>query len=436
MISINALAVIVYLFTAGYLLRTYREHLVLFGHFSFMSAWALISCFYNDLGIYNYELSRFTEPTYATARLAGFYLVFNLGFLFMARLLARHPLARVDYHFSRGTLQLGHIKFSIYAAIFLTAAYLIYTLITEGIPIFSGINRLQYFEQAGALERRLIIYVSPIAFLLGYFQRRRGRLSVNGLIIAAFILFAILVGNKFSLLVTMLISYFTPVSIRYINEHRGRPLFTRRRLTGLAGVVLFFVLLSFVAYFHVLNDASQAYHLLVNRIFAFQGQMWWAVDHDISAHGRYDNGHWLVEMNNVIAPSETGEGQVGMKYLMVKVLGPERAFGIFSRGYLFTQTYPAILVATFPTGIAIFIQFLAGMLFLTILYYLYYSIIYRHALRSLIIMMVFLPYAATLSGGNFSTFFTPGMAFKIMILLMLEFGAGRERPLPSESRIL
>jgi hypothetical protein len=432
MISINALAVIAYLLTAGYLLRTYREHLVLFGYFSFMSAWALISCFYNDLGIYNYELSRFTETTYGTARLAGFYIVFNLGFLFMARLLARHPLARVDYHFSRETLRLGHIKLSIYAAIFLIAAYLIYTLATEGIPIFSGVNRLQYFEQAGALERRLIIYVSPIAFLLGYFRRRRGRLSVNGLIIAAFILFAILVGNKFSLLVTMLISYFTPVSIRYVNEHRGRPLFTRRRLSALAGAVLFFILLSFVAYFHVLNDASQAYHLLVNRIFAFQGQMWWAVDHDISAHGRYDSEHWLVEMDNVLAPRQTPEGQVGMKYLMVKVLGPERAFGIFSRGYLFTHTYPAILIATFPAGVAIFIQFLAGMIFLMILYYLYYSVIYRHAVRALITILVVIPYLGMIFSGNFATFMTLGMLVKIAVLILIELGAPPQaRPAPA-----
>lgn len=427
MIAFNTAAVIVYLLFAWHLLRTNKEHFVFFGYFSFMSAWALISCFYNDLGIFNLELHRFTETTYATSRLAGFYIVFNLGFLFMARLLARRRLARIDYTFSRRTLQLGHLKFSLYAAIALVVLYIIYGFITEGIPLLTGMSRIEYFRQAGLLERKLIIYGSLLAFLLGFYRRKRGRLSANGLIIAGFILFAILVGNKFSLLVALLVSYFTPVFVRVLAANPDQRLFTRRRIFGLMAIVGILIMMTFAAYFHAFKNISHSYNLLVNRIFAFQGQMWWAVDYDVSHEGRYDEDHWQVELSNVLSPGDTPQGEVGMKYLMVKVLGPEKAYGIFDRGYLYTHTYPAILIATFPAAIAVFIQFIAGMIFFVILYYLYYSILYRHAVRALITMVIISTYFPVIFTGNFAVMFTLGTVVKIAVLILLELGAGRQR---------
>ena len=423
MILLNAVAVVAYLVFTCYLLRTYREHFVLFCYFSFMLAWALVSCFYNDTGIFNMELFRQTETTSATAKLAAFYFVFNLGFLAMARMLYRRPLARVDYAFSRQTLQIGHLKFSVYAAITVVVLYIVYSFVTEGIPIFSGLNRLEYFEQAGFLEQKLIFYASPIAFILGYYRRKRGRLSVNGLIIAAFLLFAILVGNKFSLLVTLLVSYFLPVYIRYLADHPGLRLFTWRQVMTMATVAAILVLLTFGAYLKIFKDVSQSYNLLVDRVFAFQGQMWWGVDYDVSHHGRYDDSHWQVELDNILTPADTRRGEVGMQYLMVKVLGPEKAFEIFERGYLYTHTYPAILIATFPLWIALMIQFMAGMLFFIILHYLYYSILYRHTFRSLISMLVIFPYLGMIFSGNFTVFLTLGMVIKIAILIILELPA-------------
>jgi hypothetical protein len=414
-----------------YLLRTDKEHLVLFGYFTFMTFWAMTSCFYNDLGIFNLELYRFTETTYATAKLAGYAILFNLGFLLMVRLLMPRPMARIDYTFSRQSLKLGHFKFASYAAIALIIVYIFYTLFTEGIPLLSGMSRVEYLKQAGLLERKLIFYVSPIAFLLGFYRRKGRWFSTNGFVISIFVLFAILVGNKFSLLVTMLVSYFTPVFIRFLAANPGRRLFTRRRIFGLMVVISLFIMMTFVAYFHVFRNISYSYNLLVNRIFAFQGQMWWAVNYDVSLEGRYDEDHWQVELDNILSPGDTREGEVGMKYLMVKVLGPQKAYSIFNRGYLYTYTYPAILIATFPEGMAVFIQFLAGLIFAAILYYLYYSILYRHALRSLIAMLVIMPYLAMILSGNFATFFTLGMVIKLAILTTLELGA-RKHALTTE----
>jgi hypothetical protein len=59
-IWLNALAALAYLASAVYILRRYTKYAVLFGSLTSMQVWALISCFYNDLGVYNFELFRLT----------------------------------------------------------------------------------------------------------------------------------------------------------------------------------------------------------------------------------------------------------------------------------------------------------------------------------------------------------------------------------------
>ena len=423
MVIINAICIIAYGLLTLYLIRTYKEHLVFFGYYSFMISWALISCFYNDLGIYNLELSRYTETTYATARLAAFYIVFNLGFLSAARIIGTRPLAQVDYSFSRGPLRTGYFKLIIYTAVGLLITYIVYSFATDGVPVLSGISRIDFFNRANVLERYLIIYAPLLAFLLGYYRRKRGIVSLHGLILVMFVLFAIAIGNKFSFLIIIMVCYFAPIFARYITAQPHLRLFARRRVLGLTAVVIALLLFAFGSYFYTSRNFSYAYTILVNRVLAFQGQMWWAVDNDVARDGRYDRDHWVIEFDNAFSPGNTGEGDVGMKYLMVKTLGPERAFAIFDRGYLYTHTYPAILIATLPYSIAVIVQFFTGALFFVILFYFYYSIRYRHAIRAIIALLILMPYVSTLFSGNFATFLTPGILVKTLALILMELGA-------------
>jgi Family of unknown function (DUF6418) len=428
MITINVLAVIGCLIFTWGLLKANKKYFVFLGYFAFMTSWALVSCFYNELGIFNLELGRQTETTYATARLACFYTIFFLGVLFAARLLRRRPLTRVDYVISRKTLRLGHLKLTAYAAIVVVGLYIAYSFSTEGIPVLSGLTRLEFFKQANIVERYLIIYGSVAAFLLGYYRRKRRWFSINGIILLAFLLFSILIGNKFSFLATLLVSYYAPIYVAYLTRHPGLHLFTWRQTAALAAVLTAFLLLAFASYLYKVKDIRQASRILADRVLAFQGQMWWVVDHDVAAYGRYDARHWQVEMDNIISPGTAADGGVGMKYIMVKTLGAEKAGSLFERGFLYTHTYPAILIAMFPYAIAGIIQFFAGIGFLLILYYLYYAISYRHAIRAIIAMLILMPYIAMLFSGNFGTFFTLGMAVKIFLLIMLELGIYRAHP--------
>ena len=119
-------------------------------------------------------------------------------------------------------------------------------------------------------------------------------------------------------------------------------------------------------------------------------------------------------------PGSAPVESVGMRYLMVRILGPETAYAIFDAGALYTMAYPAILIATFPYPVAMVIQFLAGMVLLIMLYYLRYCLIYQHHFRSLVMIIVVFPFVTMLFTGNFFVFFTLGMVVKIGILIGAE----------------
>jgi hypothetical protein len=422
MTLINGLAVAIYLISSLYVMQKYKQYLVFFGFLTFAQSWALISCFYNDLGIYNIELFRFTSTSYATARLAGFYIVFNLGFLFLASLIGKHGLKRVDYRFLKNKINLGSLKLAAYIGIGAVVAYLIYVYCTKGVPISSGLNRLTFYQQAGPIERVLLTHGFLFAFFLGYFRKKRGRFSINGLLMCGYILFGILAGNKFSLFMLLLIPYFAPILARRYFRNPGLKIFRVKYAVIIAGTIIIFVSGAFITYNAALGDSDFALNHLVNRVFAWQGQMWWAVDYEYYNNALYDGRHLPVELQKIFSPESVPATDVGMKYLMITVLGPEIAYTIIERGYLYTMTYPAILIATVPYAVAVILQFLAGVIFFALLYYLHYSIVYRHTFRSIVAILMIVPYIAVLLTGNFAVFFTFSMSIKLLILLTLEMG--------------
>jgi len=428
MILANLAAVLLYLASVWLILRRHRQYLVFFGYLAFLNAWALISCFYNDLGIYNLELFRHTETTLATARLAAFGIVFNLGFLALASLVGDRPLVNRDYQLAQGRLRLGHLRLTGYVAAVIAVVYLGYTLIEGGIPFLSGIGRQAFFEQAGPIERTVLIYGPLLAFLCGYFRPHRPRVAFSSLVMLLFVVYAILVGNKFSFLVLVLVCYYAPVYVRRAGLSEGNWRLTLRRLLVLAAFAVGILGFVFVSYVRSQGGGQLAFTYMYNRILAFQGETWWAVDHDIQNHGRYDPDHWKAELDAIIGSDESDGAETGLRYLMIKVLGPERAYPIIDGGYLYTGAYPAILIATFPYALALAIQLLAGCVYFLMLYYLHYCILFRHAVRSAVMVLVLVPFLVTLINADLSGFFTLGLAVKLAVLSLLELGAGTSLP--------
>jgi hypothetical protein len=424
---LNIIAVAGYAVFSLYLIRQYKRHFIFFGFLFFSQLWALVSCLYNDLGIYNIELFRFTFPTHATSRLALLYIIFNLGFLAAAILLGKRPLARIDYSFSRETLNLGNLKLAVYAVLGLMFVYLVYVFAIAGIPVLSGTGRFEFFQAADPVERALIIYGGFFAFALGLFRYKTGRISANGVILIFYLIFALVIGNKFSMLVTIVSYYYAPIFARYYAAHPDLRLFRTRYAVATAIIILGIGVFAFATYTVFIGNTDIAKNYLLNRVLAFQGEIWWAVDHDVATDGMYDRDHAATEWKSVMDPGSVELSDVGMKYVMVKILGPEKAFPIFERGYLYTMAYPAILITMYSFAATAAIQFAAGIIFFLILYYLYYSIVYRHHFRAIVTMMILMPYITVLFTGNLGVFFTFGLIIKVLILLALELGGFPKR---------
>ncbi len=429
---LNAIAVLGYIGTLVFIFKKYPRYFTFFLFVSFMQLWALISCFYNDTGIYNLELFRFTEQTMATTRLGIMYVLFNIGFIAMAYIIGDKALINREYTLKGGKIHLGNFTLLIYFGVLAIALYLVYRLSVNGIPIFAGLDRLRYVKQAGTIEQLLVVYGQLIAFMLGLFGNHRKLFSFPNVVFAGFLVYAVLTGHKFSFLFILLISYTTPLFIRYVYAHSDFKLFRFRYMMVATVVCTVFLLLAYNTYRRIFDGFEGAQTLLVNRVFAMQGEMWWAIDYDRTTFDTYDSRHWQTELARVLSPESTPVEEVGMRYLMVQAVGPKKAYMLFDNGYLYTMTYPAILIATMPYLLAGIIQLLAGCFFFVLLYYLYYSIIYKHHIRSLIAFLIIIPFVTVLFTGNFFVFLSIGIGIKLLILITLETGlfcdAGEVKP--------
>jgi len=422
MIWVNALAIAVHLLFGVWILRRFKEYTVLFGYLFFLQTWSLLSCFYNDFGIFNFELFRYTETTLATTRLALFLVVFNFGFAVVAKVVAKRPLVRRDYLAKGGDLRLGNFKLTAYLAALLSMLYIVYSFVTGGVPLLEGIDKVLFFKSAGPVERFLLGYGFLIAFILGYYRRLRGRFSVNGLLLAAMLVYLLLTGNKFSALIKLIVAYYSAVHIQVLLNNPKFTIFSRRyALWGVVGIV-FVLSVAFGSYLYWGEDAAGATQLLTNRVLALQGHLWWVSDYRIFALDAFDGRHWLAEWQGIVHFGAVAEGSVGMKYVMLQAIGPDKAYAIFDIGYLYTMAYPAILILTVPWPFALLIQLCAGALFGLLLYYFYYCLLYRHVWRAIIAVLIIVPYLGVLSTGDLYNFISPGIACKMLILLALEIG--------------
>jgi hypothetical protein len=431
MMTINVIALFAHLALVFWILHRMQAYTVLCGYVMFLQTWSLVSCCYNDLGIYNFELFSYTETTLATSRLALFYIVFNLGFFLVASCLTHRPLVRRDYYMGTRDLRLGNLKVTAYFLGLVLIGHIAYSFSVGGIPILEGIQRIMFIRSAGPVQLFLLSYGAYIAFTLGYFRRLRGKFSVNGVLLALMLLNLVLTGNKFSALIRLLVAYYTAVFVKSWIANPSMKIWRLRYLV--IGVVVVTVLLAgaFASYC-LMPSVQDAGKLLFERVMALQGHLWWVSDHALFALDRFDSNHWQAEWAAIVHLGDVPEGSVGMKYVMVQAIGADRAFTIFETGYRYTMAYPAILVLTFSYPVALILQFLAGGLLGLLLYYLHYSLVYRHFVRALLALNIILRFVeGVLSTGDFFVFLTPAIALKLLILFVLELGVIRHSLGPS-----
>lgn len=416
MLIANTAVLLLYIASCVLTYRKFRQYCgVLLAYLFIFQAWSIFSCYYNDFGIYNAELFRKTQPSLATSRLGLFYCVFNAGFWAAGLALGRRRMRNVEYvvpGFDRNVFAFKAIAYAVFLAV---VVFILYSFAKNGIPILRGIFKAEAARSQNAFGRALQSYGFIFVFMLGCERISHGKVMIYNALFLLLVFYYISIGHKFSMLIEMTVVYSLPVLTWKLYVQPKTVFFGTK--TILIGATLMGCVMA-VAYFHyMLQGNKTAYQYIIDRTFAFQGHVWWAVDNKLSELGHFDHQHWLQEWEALVG---TGDGAAaGMKYILIQILG-FNAYSIIESGYLYTMAYPAILVVTFSYPAAVFAQFLAGAIFFLMLFYFYHTIIYQHFFRALLTLLIIFPYIALLFSGVFTTFLTAGLLVKVLIILACE----------------
>jgi len=409
---INTLSVFIYLVSCFRILHSFKRGIVLLGFILFFQLWSVISCYYNDFGFYNTELLQYTHPSYATTLLVFFYIVFNLGIRFGFRLKIK-SLIRIEYHLFKN---ISITNIATISALFLSIIIffdLVLNLTNSSTSIFSRIDRNLLLENANYLAYLLNNFGFILAFLLGYLRPIRRGFCPNDFFLAILILHFLYMGHKFSSPILMFTCYFAPILSRIIFLNKLNSNFTIRLYFYVFALLFIFASITIHHYLESTIDLNDFNEVFFNRIFGFQGHVWWAVNQD---NFIMDSSHWIAELNGIISTSSVTSDSYGIKYLMLRILGYDIANPIFDRGYLYTMGYPAILLVSFPLLLGLFFQFILGTFTFFIINYIYLSVNYNHLLRSLVALIVYIPLMNI--SGNLGTFFTLALPIKIIFLFI------------------
>ncbi len=423
MILGNAIAVILYAITSIWLIRRSSGERLLLGYLLFLQFWSLISCFYNDCGVYNFELFQYTETSWATSRLALLYVTFNIAMLTISNWFQRRPFKLTEYATSfaqlRPFLRTGIVTISV---IFLTLVG--FKFLTGGIPLLQGMHKLSYAEESSGIEQLFLTHGFLLLFLLGWVRSEKKR-DIADLLFVGSCCYLIGAGHKFSQLIYLSVSYAIVPSARLMLQTELWPSI-RKKLRLSAPIILAgLLLLSFGSYLFHAEDNDFARVILMDRVLGNQGHLWWGTDQVYWSKGPFEMGHWETEIDAALSslqgkPPATGE--VGMGYLMLNLLGTKKAHAIFDSGYLYTMAYPAIAVMSIGFGLTLLLQILWGILFALLSTYLLRSVQHGYLLRSILTLQILLPMITATFSGSLMTIFTLGMLLKVLLLVMIEMG--------------
>lgn len=416
MIQINLFITIIYILTCWYLFIKDSKRAPFWIYVCIMQAWSLVSCFYNDIGIYNPELFRFTHESYATTWLALLYIAFNFGY--WVNFGCKKQLKVVNY--SNFFTQQIFIRKSAKLFFLILTFYVFAMLMKYGIPVLEGLDRIEIQKNKNQFELIIENYFLVFIFLLGMLRDKLKKFTWNDILFITYLFYFISSGHKFSGLLDVSLNYFVAIWIRWFSKSDLNKIDPIKILFWLFIFLSLFAVIVYMHYLNITGSASGAIEELFSRLLALQGHVWWSVQNDIDLYGLYDNLHWQSELFSVLYPDQLNPDSFGMRYLMLNMLGDEVASKIFERGYLYTMAYPAILVATFPYVVVFVTQVIVGYFFSAILNYLTFCVENNLVYRSIIIWGVIIPFVNTLGSGVLNVIMTFGVLIKLVVLYLMD----------------
>lgn len=301
--------------------------IILSSQYIFACLWVSASLFYIEAGAYMSEIREYGYNSGAASAyilsMLFFFLIAFIGFITIQKIRVRPSTAK--YRIGSYTLS----PTSIYKLV-TTALYpsLLALAIFTNAPLISGLDRnIFWASNAIDLQRVLFNQLPLAAFIAGFVAIKKN----NGLTLKEILKHLIpiyslqlIYGETFTAIFTATVFFLIPIcsenhGIKAINNNKSKIFIT----IALAAVGL----LSFKFLGSYIAGIGSGSAVMINRVLALQGQVWWAI---------YTFGDRLA--NN---------DYEGIQLLMYKI-SPADVFNAYSsQGVNFTMGYPAILVTEF-----------------------------------------------------------------------------------------
>ena len=401
-----------------------RSFQLVYGYINVFIMWALVSTYANDLGDYNFELQRYTYTTLATSYLALLYALFNLGF-YLAYRYSRDfesALARNRYFRLPTTLSVNY-----FIAFFVLGALGVHLLSvgSQAQTVLQGFSsRAVTAESGNTLTKVLTAYPFLAPVLISTIANIPGRgfkkMGVLGLLL--YLISLVFMGHKFSGLFEALFYYlatyyFSSIqSSPHFNSSRLMKLVVNWRALSIISVLSYLIYLSYIKV--ALGSFSILLELLYDRIFLFQGQLFWSSFVDYVSNGGPSTSQLLVEVNKIIGDEDVSNAEVGMQYVMIKALGSS-AHIIIDKGFLYTMAFPGILLYMLDYAYICLIMLILGATFMMLTLFWKLGVMHRSLTLQLLTLSIFGPLISLLFTGNLVVFFTLLLGLKIFLLMSL-----------------
>lgn len=301
----------------------------------------LFSAVYLDtFKVYMFELGDYSSQT------LGFTI---LTFLLLTNLFILHWISNRKYivSYRNHPVKLTPLRlYLILASVLLVTLALLGHLLVSDIPLFtSGINKGNFWESGARfkvfawIHNQFLVYVLLIGLINAYasLQYKESKIpQVNSITLAIMLIYLVLMGYKFGLLLQVLYLYFLPTMLQkiiggQINWH------------GVFFKVVFVILLLFIivgfVYMRRYEEFDLVFFVLEQRLFVMEGQVWNVVLNDFLAGKTYYAGSAM---------------DLPLDYIMNAYMDSSMYQHYSEQNVRLSTIYPAVLFLIFDNVVAIY----------------------------------------------------------------------------------
>lgn len=293
--------------------------------------------------------------------------------------------------------------------------------IFDGVPIFMGIDRIQYVRSYQSflfnkISGQLYISTFIIGIIAGisYVKNERKNFKKCVVIFIFILIYFLLRGDKFSGLLNIIYLFIIPIYLQLYKFSNFKIKLSKLIIIG-AFIGLVFIYIINFHYSHI--NKSNSANRISERIAA-QGQVWWAIDKNVSNGYKASDSEIVKEVESYFNKN-IDKSDLGLNKLM-KVIAPTTVYSSFlGNGVNFTMGYPAIGLYLYGYLGLVFFQIFFGTLLCICLSYTYKTLISGEYFRCIISGKIYIELIGSLSMGNLYNILSREIVLYIIIIILM-----------------